>query len=197
MHEKRKVRKDYRDLTSGLMGKLSPHDLVFDLDPLIISCDLSAERARNPDNVTVSSLRNNLQKGNELFHNVKTPAEAVLDSNFLMVTSEMALQQARKLKVGGDFFDADDFVGKLKMLVMGGSVRSQGRGAGNQGSARRGSGRRAVSVDDDDDEEEEDELEAPARDPTIGWDIIGKLATRHTLRVPPIDFMYGVRLRGY
>ena len=144
-----------------------------------------AERARDPDSITVKSLRNNIQKGNALFSSVKTPAEAVLDSNFLMVTSEMALHQARKLKVGGDYFDTDHFVGKLKMLVMGVPQRMKNPSQANAGRGRR------VQVDDDD---EEDELDGPSREPAMGWDIIGKLATRHTLRVPPIDFMYATSL---
>lgn len=144
---------------------------------------IADNRARDPDGITAGSLRNGLQRINELFHKVQTPAEAVLDSNYLMITGEIALQQARKLKVGGDYFDTDDFLLRLKTVITGGGA---GRANAAGGTPRRSqqSNRRRDSSDD------EDELEAPAQDVAIGWNKIGYLATKHTMRVPPIDFMY-------
>lgn len=168
-----------------------------------------AERARDPDKMTASHISKNIEQANAYFDKVKNPAEAVLDSGFLLVAGEMAVAQARKLKVGGDYFDTDDFVNKIKLVVTGvaaGNNRN-GRRAAEAGGNRRGGGsqrraatgrsqdRRRVEEEDDDDDEDQDQdqdgeggLANPDQE-AIGWDIIGKLATRHTLKVPAIDFM--------
>lgn len=133
--------------------------------------------------MTASAIKSSIQRANELFTTVKTPAEAVLDSNLLMLTGDMAIQQARKMRIGVDHFDTDDFVAKLKKVITGG-IQLDVRRPRNAGSQRgRGSQRR------EDDDEDDDDVEIPLHTAVKGWDIIGKLATRFTLRVPPIDFM--------
>lgn len=149
-------------------------------------------RARDPDGLTTSKIREGLANANNLFDNVKTPAEAVLDSNYLMLTGELALQQARKLKVGGDYFDTDDFLLRLKTVITGGGAGRAGPAAANGTTPRRSqvSQNRRRNTSDD-----EEELEAPAQDVSIGWNKIGYLATKYTLRLPAIDFML-VRIIG-
>jgi hypothetical protein len=100
------------------------------------------------------------------------------------LTGEIALQQARKLKVGGDYFDTDDFLVRLKTVITGGAARPGGAAGGTPRRSQGTQNRRRVNNDDD-----EDEMEPPAQDVAIGWNKIGILATKHTLRVPPIDFM--------
>lgn len=118
---------------------------------------------------------------NEVFKTVQGPAEAVLDSNYLMMTGDLAMQAARKLKIGGDYFDTDDFITKLKGAITGGVVRRNANA-----SPRRSNQRSQANASDDEDADYENNYQ----DPYVGWDRIGKLATKHTLRVPPIDFMY-------
>lgn len=142
----------------------------------------SADRARDPDGMTASALKAGLEEVNKLFKGVQAPAEAVLDSNYLMLTSEMAMYQARKIKIGSDYFDTDDFITKLKSAITGNIVRQ----ANGSGSPRKGNGsQRAQQASDD----EGGEYDATIPDPYVGWDRIGKLATKHSLRVPPVDFM--------
>jgi hypothetical protein len=151
---------------------------------LTLHLHLAADRARDPDGMTTAMLKEGLDKVNRLFKDVHAPSEAVLDSTFLQLTSEMAMHQARKLKVGTDYFDTEDFLTKLRSAITGGVVRRTGTNAtprrGTQASQR---GQRAAS------EADNEEQEAPVQDPYVGWDRIGKLATKHCLRVPPIDFM--------
>ena len=104
-----------------------------------------------------------------------------------MLTGEIALQQARKLKVGGDYFDTDDFLMRLKTVIAGGAVRG---GAAAGGGTPRRSQNNTQSNRRRNNDSDEDEMEAPAQDVAIGWNKIGILATKHTLRVPPIDFMW-------
>jgi len=169
MDEKRRIRKEYRDLTTGLMS----------------------DRARDPDTITASSLRTKIQTANKFFNKVKNPAEAVLDSTFLSTVGDLALQEARKLKVGGDYFDTDDFVAKLKVVVMGGPAASGSQRRNGAGVRRRGRGESESDEEEQEEEDDDDDNEGAVRDPLKGWDFIGTLATRHTLRVPPIDFMLG------
>lgn len=147
---------------------------------LLICLSLAADKKRDPDSMTAATLRAGLEQANKLFKGVKAPAEAVLDSNFLMLTSEAAMWQARKIKIGADYFDTEDFISKLKVNITGGIVRQ----TNGNGSPRR-SGARSQRQSDDEDED----YEGTAVDPFVGWDKIGKLATKHCLRVPPIDFM--------
>lgn len=131
--------------------------------------------------MTAASLRAGLEQANKLFLGVKAPAEAVLDSTFLMLTSDMAMHQARKIKIGSDYFDTEDFITKLKVNITGGIVPP----ANGRGSPRKsGVGSRTQRNSDD-----EADYEGTAVDPYVGWDKIGKLATKHSLRIPPIDFM--------
>lgn len=204
MDEKRKIRKGYRDLTSGLNCKCCKGLKVSHKKPGCVEGAHSnttfltphappqtADRARDPDNITATSLRTRIQTANRFFDQVKNPAEAVLDSTFLSTVGDLALQEARKLKVGGDYFDTDDFVASLKLVVMGGPAAgaSQRR---NGTQRRRGRGRGAVDSDDEEvDDDDDDDDDIAAQNPVKGWDIVGAIATRHTLRVPPIDFMYG------
>lgn len=160
----------------------------------------TADRSKDPDGITTQSLRSGLDRVNELFNAVKTPAEAVLDSNFLMLTGDLALHQARKLKIGGDYFDTEDFLAKIKTVIMGGALGGAARkgrgvaqngtpGRGSQGGRGRGSNRRDDSDAEEDDEEEDEALATSAANVYRGWDRIGRLATKYTYRVPPIDFM--------
>lgn len=152
INEKRSIRKKYRHLTQ----------------------DLNANRDRDPNAITAGALKAGLVEVNKLFKGVQAPAEAILDSDYLRLTSEMAMYQARKMKIGSDYFDTDDFITKLKSAITGNLVRQANRTLGSQGPG----------IDENQDCD-------TIPDPYVGWDRIGKLATKHCLRVPPIDFMLG------
>lgn len=141
---------------------------------------LVEDHLRDPDGMTAASLTERLERANKLFKGVQAPAEAVLDSTFLMLTSDMAMHQARKIKIGSDYFDTEDFISKLKINITGGIVPP----ANGRGTPRRSGGRSQRHSDDED-----EDYEGTVVDPYVGWDKIGKLATKHTLRIPPIDFM--------
>lgn len=139
----------------------------------------------NPDEITTTALVDKINDANELFRKVKAPAEAVLDSNFLILTGDMVMNRARKLKIGTDYFDTGEFIGRLKTVISGVQQATASPRRGGQGSQR--AGRRAGSGSDD-----ELEIETSTKDSHTGWDKLGALATRFTLRVPPIDFMCAV-----
>lgn len=141
----------------------------------------AANHERNPDAMTAGELRATLEKANKLFKGVRAPAEAVLDSNFLMMTGDMAMYQARKVKVGADYFDTDDFINKLKASISG-PIRT----AADAGSSKK---KKGVKRQSDDEDEQDPDYDGVVVDPYSGWDKIGKLATKHSLRVPPVDFM--------
>lgn len=140
---------------------------------LLADIILAANRDRDPDAMTAGALKAGLEEVNKLFKGVQAPAEAILDSDYLRLTGEMAMYQARKIKIGSDYFDTDDFITKLKSATIGNLVRQANGGAGSQRNA----------------EAEEQDYDGVVADPYVGWDRIGKLATKHSLRVPPIDFM--------
>lgn len=138
------------------------------------------ERARDPDSMTAGALKAGLEKVNKLFKGVQAPAEAILDSDYLRLTGDLAMYQARKIKIGTDYFDTEDFLTKLKNTISQNLLRQPNR------ASQRGAGSSQRSQADADEDEEYD---GTIPDPFVGWDFIGKLAIKHSLRVPPIDFM--------
>jgi hypothetical protein len=133
--------------------------------------------------MTAGTLKAGLEKVNKLFKGVQAPAEAILDSDYLRLTGDLAMYQARKIKIGTDYFDTEDFITKLKSTISQNLLRQVNRGAGTQRGAA-GPSQRSQA-----DAEEDAEYDGSVPDPFVGWDFIGKLATKHSLRVPPIDFM--------
>ncbi|KZT19054.1 hypothetical protein NEOLEDRAFT_1246067 [Neolentinus lepideus HHB14362 ss-1] len=138
--EKRAVRRNYRDLHKDTEGA-------------------------NHNDYTAEELAAKVKRADSLFHQVRAPQEATLDSHFLVMASNMGAQKARAMKSGAGAFDVDDFVAKL-VTFMGG--RSQ------------------ELPPDDSDVEDLDEGDAP-----LDWDKIARKALAKSRRVPAMDFMLG------
>ncbi|EIM79163.1 uncharacterized protein STEHIDRAFT_69835 [Stereum hirsutum FP-91666 SS1] len=117
---------------------------------------------------TTQELTDKVHKADKLFHEVKAPQEATLDSMMLVNLSNMGAVKARAMKSGTGSFDMDDFVAKL-ITFMGG--RKGGEMLGN--------------ADDD----AEDDYEDPSQ--PLRWDLIGKKALAKSRRVPVSDYMLG------
>ncbi|KAJ7045634.1 hypothetical protein C8F04DRAFT_1249025 [Mycena alexandri] len=56
-----------------------------------------------------------VKKADELFNKVEGPQEATLDSDFLLMASNMGAQKARAMKSGSGSFDIDDFVSARRL----------------------------------------------------------------------------------
>lgn len=109
--EKRKVRKEYRDLNKSTEGNV------------------------NPNEFTAEQLVENVKRANTLFAEVKGPQEATLDSAFLLMASNMGAIKARAIKSGPAAFDADEFVSRLLAFMGGGrQVLRETREDGEDGS---------------------------------------------------------------
>ncbi|KAF7361791.1 Non-structural maintenance of chromosomes element 4 [Mycena venus] len=144
--ERRGVRKGYRTLAKSVEGsRLSEHQ-------------------HNLNDYSAQQLTDQVKKADELFHKVKGPQEATLDSAFLLMASNMGAQKARAMKSGSGSFDVDDFVSKL-VTFMGGAKQ--------------------LNVDDSDSEGED------VNGVPLEWDRIGRKALAKSRRVPAMGFMLG------
>ncbi|KAJ7178410.1 Nse4 C-terminal-domain-containing protein, partial [Mycena crocata] len=140
--ERRGVRKGYRSLAKSV-----------------------EEHQNNLNDYSAQQLTEHVKKADELFHKVKGPQEATLDSAFLLMASNMGAQKARAMKSGSGSFDIDDYVSKL-VIFMGGS--------------------KPLNVDDESDGEDTEVNGAH-----LEWDRIGRKALAKSRRVPAMGFMLG------
>ncbi|KAF6760295.1 Nse4 C-terminal-domain-containing protein [Ephemerocybe angulata] len=95
--EKRQLRQDYRALTRQI-----------------------EEQQANPHSYTANDVLAHVNRANSLFDKVKQPQEATLDSNLLLLASNLGASKARAMKSGSGTFDVDDFISKL-VVYMGGA----------------------------------------------------------------------------
>ncbi|KAJ7446183.1 Nse4 C-terminal-domain-containing protein [Mycena galericulata] len=123
------------------------------------------EHQNNLNEYSAEQLTDQVKKADELFHKVKGPQEATLDSAFLLLASNMGAQKARAMKSGSGSFDIDDFVSKL-VSFMGGAKH--------------------LDVDDESDGEDAEANAIP-----LQWDRIGRKALANSRRVPAMGFMLG------
>ncbi|CAG8776236.1 29609_t:CDS:2, partial [Racocetra persica] len=94
--EKRWLRREYRNLISETEEKRQDY-LRSDSD----------------------GLAHNIAKANELVQKVKNTHEATLDSRLLVLTSDLGVQKARRMKLDNNAFDVDAYISKL-ITFMGG-----------------------------------------------------------------------------
>ncbi|RIB07493.1 Nse4 C-terminal-domain-containing protein [Gigaspora rosea] len=94
--EKRWLRREYRNLISETEEKRQDY-LRSDSDGLAL----------------------NIAKANELVQKVKNTHEATLDSRLLVLTSDLGVQKARRMKLDNNAFDVDAYISKL-ITFMGG-----------------------------------------------------------------------------
>ncbi|KAK9465890.1 Nse4 C-terminal-domain-containing protein [Lipomyces arxii] len=136
LDERRKVRRGYRELKKTVIESRPAY-----LKP-------------SSDGVQIT-----VNRVNELYKGVRQAAEAVLDSELLTITSELAYQQARNVKLGAaPQFDLDDYVLQIKRFL------TIGRHPNGE----------TTNESDDEDNENDDDLEA--------WKRVGGLAGAVLLR---------------
>ncbi|CAG8559662.1 7450_t:CDS:2 [Ambispora gerdemannii] len=132
-NEKRTIRKEYRNLITS-----------------------TEENRQDYIKADSNGLSETLAKANNLYKKVRNTHEAILDSRILVLSGDLSVQKARRMKVDSNAFDTDDYIAKL-VNFMGGEQQTRG---------------------------EED-------DGHLDWLGLGKVAARHTNRVPSVDFMLG------
>lgn len=84
-----------------------------------------------------------------------------------MLYADTAAVKARQMKIDADAFDTDDFLVRLRKLM----------------------GANTVINDEEDEDEEEEEERNRAAFGWQGWDRIGKIGMKYSLRAPVMDFM--------
>ncbi|CAM0136064.1 hypothetical protein VKS41_005550 [Umbelopsis sp. WA50703] len=62
------------------------------------------------------ALKETMQKANELYRQVRNTQEATLDSRLLVLSADLSVQKARKMRVDYNSFDTDEFVSKVISL---------------------------------------------------------------------------------
>ncbi|KIM92038.1 hypothetical protein PILCRDRAFT_810051 [Piloderma croceum F 1598] len=125
------------------------------------------DQRAQPKQYSAEELTIQVHEVDALFHKVKNPQEATLDSHVLLGYTHTTAAKARAMKSGQGAFDIDDFVSKL-ITFMGGRKPLDDK------------------LPDDSDTEEVDDGDAP-----LNWDKIGRKALAKSRRVPVMDFMLG------
>jgi len=59
------------------------------------------------------ALKKNIAKANELYEKVKNTHEATLDSRLLVLSSDLGLQKARRMRLDNNCFDTEDYISKV------------------------------------------------------------------------------------
>ncbi|KAI0029661.1 Nse4 C-terminal-domain-containing protein [Vararia minispora EC-137] len=77
-------------------------------------------------NYTTEQLVETVHRADEIFQGVRAPGEATLDSNLLLMMSNMGAAKARAMKAGGASFDIDDFVARLLSVMASGDPDESG-----------------------------------------------------------------------
>lgn len=145
--ERRRIRHEYRELIAETQR--NRHDFI------------------KPES---TGLNQALEKAEGLFKKATHTREAVLDSHFLVLASNLGSQQAQQLQTHLVTFDPDVFVEKL-ITFMGGRNVSDMTGG------------------DDEDEEMPAQRRQPPRH--LDWKKLGRKACVAFRRTPNVDFMFG------
>ncbi|XP_068710031.1 non-structural maintenance of chromosomes element 4 homolog A-like [Montipora capricornis] len=147
--ERRRIRYEYRELIAETQK--NRHDFI------------------RPDS---TGLHKALDKAEKLFGGVRSTREAVYDSHFLVLASNLGSQQAQQLQTHLVTFNHDTFVQKL-ITFMG--------------------GRNITEISGQDEEEDDDEMSAARQRPParLDWKKLGHKACVAFHRTPSIDFMFG------
>lgn len=145
--ERRRIRYEYRELIAETQK--NRHDFI------------------KPES---TGLHQALDKADNLFKGVRLTREAVLDSHFLVLASNLGSQQAQQLQTHLVTFDSDTFVQKL-ITFMG--------------------GRNIADVSRDDDEDEDMPSRSRRPPPRLDWKKLGQKASVAFRRTPNVDFMLG------
>ncbi|XP_078358979.1 non-structural maintenance of chromosomes element 4 homolog A-like isoform X2 [Oculina patagonica] len=145
--ERRRIRYEYRELIAETQK--NRHDFI------------------KPDS---DGLHKALDKADNLFKGVRLTREAVLDSHFLVLASNLGSQQAQQLQTHLVTFDPDTFVQKLITFMGGRNITDAARG-------------------DDEDEEMPSRTRQPP--PRLDWKKLGRKASVAFKRTPNVDFMFG------
>ncbi|KAK3704745.1 hypothetical protein QZH41_009747, partial [Actinostola sp. cb2023] len=158
-HEDREKRKQVRYEYRELISETEKHSLEF----------------TKPES---RGLHKALDRAEELFEDVKQTREAVLDSRFLVLASQLGRRQVEKLQTHLMKFDPDIFAAKLITLMGGRSVEQ------------------ALNQDDSDDDDDDDNDAGPSRSTkrriqNLDWSKLGKMVTPNFRRTPSVTFMFG------
>jgi len=108
------------------------------------------------------SLQKAVNKGDTFYQRVKNPREAVLDSEFMSITSQYGAEQARALQTGFKAFEPLDFINAVKHRLSG----------------------RNRFQENENEENEEDPRE-------YNWTSFGRMALHYCATAPLLHFMYG------
>ncbi|KAF5317399.1 hypothetical protein D9611_003937 [Ephemerocybe angulata] len=141
--EKRQLRQDYRALTRQI-----------------------EEQQANPHSYTANDVLAHVNRANSLFDKVKQPQEATLDSNLLLLASNLGASKARAMKSGSGTFDVDDFISKLVVYMGGAKLLDE------ENAERRMDGQDTSDV-------------------ALDWTKIGRKALAKSRRAPAMGFMLG------
>lgn len=143
---------------------------------------LLTDRKANINDVTADELTKAINDSASVFARVRQPAEATMDSRFLVETSDAAAIKARSFKIDQKAFNVDDFLQRVKRF---GYNQPPGQQQDDED-------------DDDDDDDEEGGGDASQR--LMGerekakrrrefWGRIGWRAAQRSYRVPAVDLM--------
>ncbi|CAH3178202.1 unnamed protein product [Porites lobata] len=146
--ERRRIRYEYRELIAETQK--NRHDLI------------------KPDS---AGLHRALDKADNLFKSVRLTREAVLDSHFLVLASNLGSQQVQQLQTHLVTFDRDTFVQKLITFMGGRNINDLSR--------------------DDDEDDGEGSTRRQRRPGRLDWKKLGQKACVAFRRTPCIDFMFG------
>lgn len=111
-------------------------------------------------------LHKSLDTSNKIARRGENPDEAAIEATALHGIADILQVKTRNLRLDKNAFDAQDWLGKVALVL-------------NSGDVER-------AADGDDDEIDRPNAEARAAE---GWLKVGMMAMRHSLRVPAIDFM--------
>ncbi|CAG8463797.1 6195_t:CDS:2 [Ambispora leptoticha] len=89
-NEKRTIRKEYRRLITS-----------------------TEENRQDYIKADSNGLAETLKKANNLYKKVRNTHEAILDSRILVLSADLNVQKARRMKIDNNAFDTDDYIAKL------------------------------------------------------------------------------------
>ncbi|KDQ21921.1 hypothetical protein BOTBODRAFT_123870 [Botryobasidium botryosum FD-172 SS1] len=109
-NEKRQLRRDYREIIEEQKAN-----------------------KQNIDGLSIDQMAKTLARSDLLFDKVRAPQEATLDSQFLLLSSDIGALKARAMKADVGGFDVDDFITKLALFM--GGRRAKGDDLDDDGGA--------------------------------------------------------------
>ncbi|KAK9454331.1 Nse4 C-terminal-domain-containing protein [Dipodascopsis uninucleata] len=147
LSERRSIRREYRTLIKNTVE--------------------SKRTLARPGDHTLSQT---LALANEVYTRVRMPNEAVLDSELLVMSGELARQKASRIKLGPSVeFDVDEYIGRLRSYLYGDDDI-----------------REPLNVENDKSDDEDDVFDASD---IQGWKKLGKLATSLCARPSLHEFL--------